>query len=120
MGHGDPEDTDDGDTSARVNIDYIKSSLFRTIRPSGAIASITPQGQIQIAFFSERQAIPQRVVHDLGPDGELGEPIEIIGRDSVVREIDIAITMELDTVERLEVFLREHLAKAKKIGDLKE
>lgn len=78
----------------RLNVDYIKSNHFRTLAPSGLISSLTPQGQVQVALYGERQAIPQRVVYKLLPDGGLGEILEQVGRDAVVREVEIAVTMD--------------------------
>lgn len=106
-----------GDATERVNVDYIKGSLFRTIAPSGLIASPTPQGQIQVAFFSERQAIPQRVVYKLNPDGSLGDKIEIVSRDAIVRELDIAVTLDPETVEGLVRLLVDLMQDTKVSGE---
>ncbi|MBZ9885628.1 hypothetical protein LB535_25130 [Mesorhizobium sp. CA10] len=89
------------DESDRINIDYIKSHLFRTISPNGILTSITPQGKIQFALFSERQAIPQRVVYKFGDDGTLGDVLETIGRDAIVREVEAVVTFDLETATSL-------------------
>ena len=99
------QDDGEGEAPDRVNIDYIKGTLFRTINPTGLIGSITPQGKIQIALYSERQAIPRRVTYKLGPDGELGEALEMIGRDAVVRELEAVVTLDPQTAEKLVSFL---------------
>jgi hypothetical protein len=83
----------------RVNIDYVKSYYFRMITPSGAMSSVTPQGQIQFGLFSERQAIPQRVVYRLESDQSLGELIESVGRDSIVREVEAIVTLDSATAK---------------------
>jgi hypothetical protein len=107
---------DDAGDAARVNIDYIKGNLFRTISASGLMASLSPHGEIQIAFFSERQAIPQRVVYKLNPDGTLGDEIETIERNAIVREIDIVVSLDLETAEGLAGRLREMVEDVKRIG----
>lgn len=112
MSDPEPDSTPDGDTQAQVNIDYIKGNYFRTIRPDGAIAGRTPTGEIQLAFFSERQAIPQRMVHKLEDDGTLGGVIESIGRDAVVRELDIVVTVDQDLAVTLARFLLDRLTEA--------
>lgn len=109
------ENTDDD--SDLINIDYIKGTLFRTISPSGLMGSITPQGKIQVAFFSERQAIPQRVVHRLDDNGELGDVVDVISRDSVVRELDIAVTFDIDTARQLIGFLRNVIGESENDND---
>jgi hypothetical protein len=92
-----PSDNDAGGEQDRLNVDYIKSNHFRTIAPSGMMGSVTPQGMVQVALFSERQAIPQRVVYSLMSDGSMGNVIERIGRDAVVREVEVAITLDIET-----------------------
>lgn len=87
----------------RMSIDYIKSLHFRTIAPTGSITSITPIGLVQLALYSERQPIPQRVVHAIQPNGELGDIIDIIGRDAIVREVEAAITLEPDLARALAI-----------------
>ena len=100
---------DADDAPDRVNIDYIKGTLFRTISPTGLIGSVTAQGKIQVALYSERQALPRRVTYRLGSNGELGEAIESIGRDAVVRELEAVITLDPQTAEVLATFLSSML-----------
>ena len=78
------------------------------------MCSITPLGQIQFALFSERQAIPQRVVQKLNDDGALGDIVETVTRDSIVREVEVAVTMDPDTAM---VLAAELIAR---VNELKE
>ena len=66
----------------RVVIEYIKSQLFRVAHVDGAIGGPTPSGQIHLAMFSERPAIPRRLVARLS-GGVIGDPIP---EETVVRE----------------------------------
>jgi hypothetical protein len=109
-----PKKKDESGADDRVNIDFIKGTLFRTISPDGLMGSVTPLGKIQIALFSERQAIPQRVVYKL-EDGELGESIETIGRNAIVREIDAVVTLDLLVAESLLGFLEDRLKEVRKL-----
>src|SRR3954469_15164957 len=61
-----PIQPDVGDERVVV-IEYIKSSYFRVVHSTGAIGGITPEGNIHMAFFSERPAIPRMQVHKLQP-----------------------------------------------------
>lgn len=100
----------EGDTDAdRVNLDYIKSNHFRTIAPNGMLSSVTPQGSIQLALFSERQAIPQRVVHKYDSEGFLGEVLEVIGRDAIVREVEAVVTLDVGVAKMLVRSLADYL-----------
>jgi hypothetical protein len=105
-------DENGGGVTDRVNIDYIKGALFRTINPSGLIGSVTPQAKVQIGLFSERQAIPQRVTYSLREDGRLGDTLEVVGRDAIVRELEAVVTLDRDTAKELLSFLEKLLTVA--------
>ena len=108
------EATSNGDASARVAFDYIKSQLFRVVRADGVIGGLTPNGHVHMAFFSERPAIPRRQVFQLTPEGTLGEmlPNETVSRDSIVREMDVDVFMTIDTAKLLYAWLDEKIRAA--------
>ena len=76
-----------------VRFNYIKSPQFRTILYSGIFGGLTPQGKIAMAIFNERFAIPQHVTHDL-VEGSPGDEIERVGREGIVRELDVNIILD--------------------------
>jgi len=100
----------------RLNFDYIKVAHFRTIRPDGAVGVLTPNGLPSLAFYNERQAIPQRIVYSLNDDGTVGDEIDRVGRDAIVREIEIAVTLDVATAQALMSFLGELIEKALKMN----
>jgi len=108
-----------GDASDRVAFDYIKSEHFRVIRADGAIGGVTPNGTIHMAFYSERLAIPRRVVYELGSNGRLGKEIESekVSRDSIVREMDVDLFINLDTAIALHEWLGHRIADAQNRGE---
>jgi hypothetical protein len=63
-------------------------------------------------LYSERQAIPQHVTYKLDKAGALGERLEVIGRDAVVRELEAVVTLDRETAEELEHFLSSLLKGA--------
>ena len=99
----------------RLTFDYVKSSLFRTIHADGVVGSITPASNIYIAFFNERFAIPQQLVFEIQPDGEIGDEIleSRRSRDSVLREMEVGVTMSIDAAEFLLESLQEIIKEAK-------
>lgn len=103
-----------GDEKPRVAFDYIKGQFFRVIRADGAIGAVTPNGHIHMALFSERQAIPRRLVHELSATGELGPPIpqETESRNSIVREMDVDVFMPVEVAERIHKWLGEKIVEA--------
>jgi hypothetical protein len=99
-----------------VALEYIKSQFFRVIHVDGAIGGPTPTGHIHLALFSERPAIPRRVVVPIA-NGSLGDPIpaETVVRDGMVREMDVDIMMSLSTAEQLGNLLAQIVEDIKKI-----
>jgi hypothetical protein len=104
-----------GHTDSTVAFDYIKSQFFRVIHTDGAIGSVTPNGHIHMALFSERQAIPRRLVNTLNSDGTLGElvPEQSETRGSIVREMDVDVLLTFEAAQRIFEWLRARLDEAK-------
>jgi len=92
-----------------IAFDYIKSNFFRVIHADGVFGGPTPHGHLHLAFYSERTAIPRRIVHDLQTDGTLGQVREIQSRDSIVRELDIDVFLSFDTAVSLHEWLGEKI-----------
>lgn len=86
----------------RVTIEYIKSQYFRVIHADGAIGGVTPGGNLHFALFSERPAIPRRVVTLL--EGErfgANVPEETVVREGLIREMDVDVILTLAAAEEL-------------------
>jgi hypothetical protein len=98
----------------RVAFDYIKGQLFRVVRADGAIGSVTPNGHIHVAFYSERPAIPRREVYRLS-EGRVAEEIttERLTRGSIVRELDVDVFLTMQAAEQLHAWLGQRIAEAK-------
>ena len=87
-----------------ITYDFIKSNLFRVLHVDGAWGGISPDGYIQMAIFSERRAIPRRVVYQLS-EGRVGPEIEREERPGLVREVEADLVMSLEAA----VAIREWL-----------
>jgi hypothetical protein len=106
------ETENDQSTPNTLNFDYIKGTQFRAVHADGAYAGLTGSG-VTVSFYSERQAIPQRVVHKINPDHTLGDEIRErrVARDAIVREVDVCVVMSLDVLKAL-VTVLSNLTKA--------
>lgn len=96
MNTDDPSGQDSaGELPDKVRFDYVKSSFFRVVKVDGVHGGITPRGDIHMATFTERRPIPQRVVHNIGDDGTVGDELEEerVERDAIVREVDVDLIM---------------------------
>lgn len=87
---------------------YIKSNYFRVIHADGVYGGVSPQGLIQIAFFSERVPIPQQTVHTFDNGKISGEVEEFrVSRDGVVREIETNVLMSVAEAKKLRDWLTQ-------------
>ena len=58
-----------GKMPSQLKFDYIKSNFFRIVYADGIYGGPTPRGSnLQMVFWSQRQAIPQQVIHKVNPD----------------------------------------------------
>jgi hypothetical protein len=100
-----------------VNFDYLKSNQFRVVHADGAFFALTGQGGVTISFFAERQPIPRRVVHKVNRDGSIGEEVmdQRVVRDAMVRDTEVAVTMNAETAKQVKEKLEEILKKLEEI-----
>src|SRR5438045_3338008 len=96
-------------TSPTVAFDYIKGNFFRVIHADGALAAPTPSGNLHCVLYSERPAIPRRLVHELKKGGVLGEIKETDSRNSIVREMDVDIVLTKEVTKALITCLQNAL-----------
>lgn len=104
-----------GHEEERVVFEYIKSAHFRVIHADGAIGAVTPNGFIHFALYSERAAIPRKIVHKIEEGGRLGEPIpeETVAREGIVREMDVDVFVTVEVAESLRNWLEEKIKTVK-------
>ena len=97
----------------QVRFEYIKSNLFRVIHVDGAIGGLTPSGNIHMAVFNERLAIPQQIVIAVNPNGTLGGELKEsrVVREGVIREMDADLMMDLPTAKSILKWLKENIEK---------
>jgi hypothetical protein len=96
----------------RAKFDYIKSNHFRIIHMNGVWGGNAPRrGLIQMFVWSERWPIPRQTVHKIKPDGSIGDEIdsERISRDSIVREVEVGIVMDINDAKRLRDWLNDKI-----------
>ena len=94
---------------SEVQFHYIKSNQYRVIHADGAFGGITTRGQIHVDLFSERNPIPQTMLHRVHPDGRIGDEIAsgTVRKDGVVREVEVGATMDMATAKALIEWLQD-------------
>lgn len=116
-----PNDSPDkGKIPSSILMHYLKSPMFRTIHADGLFGGITPRKNIHMSFWNERSPIPQIIEHKVKPDGTLGEEIieARIGKNGIVREIDVDVIFDLTTAISIREWLDEKIRMLQSIpGD---
>ena len=100
---------------AQVVFEYARDPMFRSTHADGCIGGLTPNGQIHIAFFSERPVLPKRHVFRLNPDGSLGAevPTEKAAAESITRDMQVDVLMTVQAAEGLKNWLDQYLTALK-------
>jgi hypothetical protein len=94
-----------------IAFEYVKSNQFRVVHADGVWGGVTNQANVQVAFFSERQAIPRRIVHRVETDSTLGPEIEEdrVTRGGFVREVEVDVVMNIGTAIALRDWLNDKI-----------
>lgn len=69
----------------QIQFQYIVPDGYVPSYCNGAYGGVTPQGEIIANFYLERMPIPQKLTHDLNPDGSLSEVVEAVPDNSIAR-----------------------------------
>jgi hypothetical protein len=85
-----------------INFDYVKGNNFRVLHADGAYLAGSSTG-LTLSFYSERQPIPRRVVHELGSNYEVGKELseQKVVRDAIIRDVDVTFALSLETAKSL-------------------
>jgi len=95
----------------RVKFDYIKSNFFRVVHADGVFGGLTPRLDIHMDLWSERFAIPKETVHQLKPDGTLGEELreERVVQDAIVREVEVGVVIDVGLAKSMIDWLQDKI-----------
>jgi hypothetical protein len=92
-----------------VKFHYVKSNLFRVIHTEGVVGGLTPNREIFVALFNQRAALPKIIEFALTPEGQLGNEITREGKEGIVREMEIGISLSEAGAQELATFLLQHV-----------
>ncbi len=94
-----------------ITIHNIKSGNFRQFFVNGAYGGLTPQGYLNLNFYSERNPIPKGTVYELDENNVLGNEIENLtdSKEGAIREFEIGVFMDIDTCVKLRDYLTQKI-----------
>lgn len=101
-------------TRKRFAITYKESPHYRHVQVNGAYGGPTPSGDVFMAVYSDRLHFPDSGIIEINDEGEsLPETIE--AKRGLVREVEVGITMSLETAKALQIWLE---AKIKMLNEM--
>ncbi len=98
----------------QIKIFYERSPQHRTISADGIWAGTSPQGGVQIAFLTDVTPIPDYTVNKVTPEGHIGEQIDKLQKDGIVRETEVMVVLRPQVAEQLVGILQQMLGELKK------
>jgi len=100
---------------AQIVFEYARDPLFRATHADGFIGGLTPNGQVHIAFFSERPALPRRHAFKVNADGSLGAelPSERTRNEAITRDMQVDVLLSVPAAEGLRNWLDQYLRALK-------
>jgi hypothetical protein len=105
--------------SEEIKFHYLKGNSYRSIHADGFYGGVTAHNYIHMVAFSERNPIPQQafypVIAKQGAMAQIGDEDKTkrIGKDGIIRELEIGIFFDLSTALALQQWLD------KKINELR-
>jgi hypothetical protein len=91
-----------------VKFVYKTDAEYSTKYVDGATASVTPGGNIHVAFFLERMPYFQEVIYELSPDGNLGQEISRkLEFEAVCRHQQVGVILTPAAAEKLVELLQK-------------
>jgi len=106
----------------QLTFKYIFDDHYNPTFANGVYGGVTPSGELVVNFYLERHALPDRVTHQLTPDGTLGDEIERKPDDhpeSLVRFVSSGVVLTLDGARAVHAWLQEQIQRAERIHLLK-
>lgn len=110
-----PSDHKEQDADTLITFHYAKSQLFREIHASGAYGAVTPGFGLRMCFYSQHVPDPNVQVYKLAESGTLAELLTTeppTGGGVIIREVEIAITVDLTTASALAKWLQDQIKQA--------
>lgn len=109
-----------------IKFSYIKSNYFRVIHVDGGIGGFSSD-KIVLNLYSERGPIPKTTTHELGVVKEEGGGFKsaVVGKeipkereckDGLIREIEVGLTLSVDSARRVRDWLSDQIERLEAQG----
>jgi hypothetical protein len=95
----------------KVPINYTKSTLCRVVHIDGAWGGVTPQGNVQMALYSEKagELVPDAGTYEILEGGQLKEKKIASVPTAVTREIEVEVIISADAAKAIRDWIDDKL-----------
>ena len=100
--------TDDSRPS-QIRYKFVRSPSYRDIHIDGIWGRSHPGGYIQMAVFKDKSHLPNMVEYEIQEDGRLGKETGRDVPDSITREIEVDIAMNINVAILMRDWLNERI-----------
>ena len=98
-----------------LDIHFLKNNDYRTVFASGVFGGVTPNGLVNINFFTDRAPLPNKITYEIDPQNpSLKKEAEREGRKGFVREVHFGVVLDKETTKLTIAWLTEQLANLEK------
>ena len=104
-----------------VQFRFTRAQNYHLVWANGAFGGATTRGQFKMDFYTEYNATPDTIEHEIRADGGLGRELRREPSERrLVRELQVGVVMTLDQAEQLGQWLLEQTKKAKEVRQKRE
>jgi hypothetical protein len=109
------EDSTIKENPKEIRFVYQKARHHRTMHANGAWSALTPQAEIQVAFYNDLRAMPMSVTHEVEQGPTLGPGTEEFESMGFLREVDVTVVMNVAIAKATVDILNQMIAQAEAI-----
>jgi hypothetical protein len=106
------EDSNIKENPTEIRFVYKKARHHRTMHANGAWCGLTPQAEIQVAFYNDLRSMPMTVTHEVEQGPTLGPGTEVFEAVGFLREVDVTVVMNVAIAKATVEILSQMIAQA--------
>lgn len=99
----------------KLTLKYQKLDSYRNYLVGSVFGGITPQGKICIEICVDKYFLPSEISYEMNSDGTLGREISRDQDQSLLKQIEAGLMLDLQVAKSLKEWLDTHIAEAEKI-----
>jgi hypothetical protein len=89
---------------SELQVNYIKSNLFRVVHADGMMSNTTPSGDLFVGFYTERYPLPDSLSFEIDGKGEIQNEIiekRVTHSPGLMREVEFGLVVDVEMAKVL-------------------